>query len=166
MLPPYAPVTDAQVVAETANRMTVFAVATDKVPAAALIVLPDFGYTVIVCPESLRIPIIAPISVGGKMTPVPEELVVMVLKTADSCRASAMVLPTATSPVVPSPQILSVAKPELPEAKTLEGIAIFIAPFVCKKLHLLNHAVRTLKSNQTIFPATTHTEKPINVTAG
>ena len=39
----YAVNTDAQVVALVANRMTVFAVATDKVDAAALIVDPAFG---------------------------------------------------------------------------------------------------------------------------
>ena len=70
-------------------------------------------------------PIIAPASVGGKITPVDTKLVVIVFQTADSCSASAMELPTATRPVAPSPQMLVVASGELPDAKTLEGIAIF-----------------------------------------
>ena len=79
-------------------------------------------------------PIIAPASVGGRITPVLAELVVIVFQTADSCSASAIVLPTATRPVAPSPQMLVVESGELPEAKTREGIAIFKSPFLHKKL--------------------------------
>ena len=77
-----------------------------------------------VCPESLRTPTIAPTSVGGKINPVDAELVVMVFQTADSWSASAIVLPSATRPVAPSPQMLVVESGEFPEAKTRDGIAI------------------------------------------
>ena len=59
----------------------------------------------------------APTSVGGKITPVDAELVVIVFQTAESCNASAIVEPTAIKPVAPSPQMLVVESGELPEAK-------------------------------------------------
>jgi hypothetical protein len=84
----------------------------------------EYGYTAMVWPESLRIPITIPTSVGGSFTPVLAELVVIELNTADNCNASAAVVPTATRPVAPSPHIVVEDSGELPADSTLDGIAI------------------------------------------
>ena len=115
----------ASVVLEVANTSMVLASAKLTLVAAALIVLAvEYGYTAIVWPESLRIPTTMPTSVGWSLTPVLAELVVIVLNTADSCSASAAVVPTATKPVAPSPHITVDDSGEFPAANTLDGIAI------------------------------------------
>jgi len=81
---------------------------------------------VTVWPLSLRMPTIAPASVGGNLTPVEALDVVIVFQTAESCKASAAVEPTATRPVAPSPAIETVASGELPAESMREGIAIII----------------------------------------
>jgi hypothetical protein len=112
-------------VLEVANTSIVLASAKLTLVAAALMVLAvEYGYTAIVCPESLRIPITMPTSVGGSFTPVLAELVVIELNTADNCNASAAVVPVATRPVAPSPHITVDDSGELPAASTLDGIAI------------------------------------------
>jgi len=78
-----------------------------------------------VLPLSLRIPTIAPTSVGGSLAP-PALPVVNVFHTAESCKASAAVEPVATRPVAPSPAIETVASGELPAESMREGIAIII----------------------------------------
>ena len=116
----------ASLVDEVANTSMVLASAKLTLVAAALIVLAvEYGYTAIVWPESLRIPITMPTSVGGSFTPVLAELVVIELNTADNCNASAAVVPVATKPVAPSPHITVDDSGELPAASTLDGIAIF-----------------------------------------
>ena len=118
-------VTLASVVAEVANIIMVLAVAKLTLVAAALMVLAvEYGYTVTVWPESLRIPTTIPTSVGCSLTPVLAELVVIVLNTADNCNASEAVVPTATKPVAPSPHITVDDSGEFPAASTLDGIAI------------------------------------------
>ena len=110
---------------EVANTSMVLASAKLTLVAAALIVLAvEYGYTAMVCPESLRIPITIPTSVGGSFTPVLAELVVIELNTADNCSASAAVVPVATRPVAPSPHIVVEDSGELPADSTLDGIAI------------------------------------------
>jgi hypothetical protein len=112
-------------VLEVANTSIVLASAKLTLVAAALIVLAvEYGYTAIVWPESLRIPITIPTSVGGNLTPVLAELVVIELNTADNCNASEAVVPVATNAVAPSPHITVEDKGEFPAAKTRDGIAI------------------------------------------
>ena len=79
-----------------------------------------------VWPLSLRIPTIAPASVGGNLTPVDALDVVMVFQTAESCKASAAVVPTATRSTAPSPAIETVESGEFPAESMREGIAIVI----------------------------------------
>jgi len=56
----------------------------------------------------------APTSVGGNLTPVDADEVVIVLLTAEICNASDAVEPNATKPVAPSPQIVEADSGELP----------------------------------------------------
>ena len=56
----------------------------------------------------------APTSVGGSLTPVDAAEVVIALFTAESCKAVAAVVPRATSPTAPSPQIFVADNGELP----------------------------------------------------
>ena len=57
----------------------------------------------------------APTSVGDSFTPVDAAEVVIVLFTAESCKAVAAVVPTATKPTAPSPQMFAADNGELPE---------------------------------------------------
>ena len=68
----------------------------------------------------------APTSVGGNLTPVDADELVIVLLTAESCNASAAVEPKATRPTAPSPQIVDADNGELPAPKILEGNAMII----------------------------------------
>ena len=121
--------TDAHVVALVAKNKAALLFAIVTLEAAALIVDPVGGYTVMVCPEAFQMPTIAPTSVGGNFTPVEADEVVMALKTADNCSASVALEPVATNAVAPSPQMDKAERGELPAPKTREGIAICAAPF-------------------------------------
>jgi len=70
--------------------------------------------------------ILAPLSVGGSLTPVDAAEVVIVLFDTFNCKASAAVEPSATRPTAPVPQILSADSGELPAPIILDGNAMIV----------------------------------------